>query len=229
MPVISFANPKGGAGKTTSALLLASQLADNGASVTVIDADPEKWISQWAALPGRPDNIKVITAESENTISDQIDDASAESQFVIVDLEGTANLMVAYAIGLSDLVIVPSQGASMDARGAAKTVQLIKAQGRQARREIPFAILFTRASAAIRSRAMKNVQEQLQKAGIDYFDAQIVERAAYRDLFDFGGTLAGLESSQVANLRQAIANAAEFAAEVVERLRAAQKQQAEVA
>src|SRR5690606_5262494 len=125
------------AGKTTSALLLASQLADNGASVTVIDADPEKWISQWAALPGRPDNIKVITAESENSISDQIDDASAESQFVIVDLEGTANLMVAYAIGLSDLVIVPSQGASMDARGAAKTVQLIKAQGRQARREIP--------------------------------------------------------------------------------------------
>ncbi len=42
MPVISFANPKGGAGKTTSALLLATELAARGAAVTIIDADPER-------------------------------------------------------------------------------------------------------------------------------------------------------------------------------------------
>ena len=51
MPVIAFANPKGGAGKTTSALLLATELANKGAAVTVIDADPERWISQWGKLP----------------------------------------------------------------------------------------------------------------------------------------------------------------------------------
>ena len=43
MPTISFANPKGGAGKTTSALLLATELAGRGAEVVVIDADPERW------------------------------------------------------------------------------------------------------------------------------------------------------------------------------------------
>jgi chromosome partitioning protein len=43
MPVISFANPKGGAGKTTTALILATELADSGASVSIIDADPERW------------------------------------------------------------------------------------------------------------------------------------------------------------------------------------------
>jgi len=114
MPVISFATPKGGAGKTTSALLLASELATQGAKVTIIDADPEKWISQWASLPGKPDNITVISAVSEETIIDEIENASGTSPFVIVDLEGTASLMVAQAIGLSDLVIVPTQGASMD-------------------------------------------------------------------------------------------------------------------
>ncbi len=46
MPVISFANPNGGAGKTTFALILATQLSENGASETIIDADPERWISQ---------------------------------------------------------------------------------------------------------------------------------------------------------------------------------------
>ncbi|MEM7239744.1 MAG: AAA family ATPase, partial [Pseudomonadota bacterium] len=36
MPVISFANPKGGAGKTTTALLLATELAAEGATVTIV-------------------------------------------------------------------------------------------------------------------------------------------------------------------------------------------------
>lgn len=46
MHVISFAKPKGGAGKTTTALILATQLSENGATVSIIDADPERWVSQ---------------------------------------------------------------------------------------------------------------------------------------------------------------------------------------
>ena len=37
MPIISFANPKGGAGKTTSALLLAGELAQKGARVVIVE------------------------------------------------------------------------------------------------------------------------------------------------------------------------------------------------
>ncbi len=40
MPTIVFASSKGGAGKSTSAVLLATQLAERGAEVTLIDADP---------------------------------------------------------------------------------------------------------------------------------------------------------------------------------------------
>ena len=40
MAIIAFASPKGGVGKTTSALLLASELAYRGSRVTIIDADP---------------------------------------------------------------------------------------------------------------------------------------------------------------------------------------------
>ncbi|WP_294620754.1 ParA family protein, partial [uncultured Roseovarius sp.] len=134
MPVIAFANPKGGAGKTTSALLLATELAEKGASVTLLDADPEKWISQWASLPDKPETITVHSDVTEDSIVEQIDEAAQSSQFVIVDLEGTASLMVANAIGMADLVIIPTQGSSMDARGAAKTIRLIRNQERMARR-----------------------------------------------------------------------------------------------
>src|SRR3546814_13307125 len=47
MPIISIANPKGGAGKTTLAFILADQLSSNGASVAVVDADPNAIIAKW--------------------------------------------------------------------------------------------------------------------------------------------------------------------------------------
>ena len=222
MPVIAFANPKGGAGKTTSALLLASQLASRGATVTILDADPEKWISQWGALPGRPANVMIISDVTEDTIVDQIEAAAAEAQFVVIDLEGTASLMVANAIGMSDLVIIPTQGSSMDAKGAAKTIRLIRNQARMARRDIPHAVLLTRTSAAVASRAIRNVRDQLDQAGIPVFDASIVERAAYRDILDYGGLLADLDRAKVSNVDKAVENARMFTAEVVVRLKAAQ-------
>lgn len=223
MPVISFANPKGGAGKTTTALLLASELASKGAQVTIIDADPEKWISQWGAMPGKPDNIEIISDVTEDGIVDQIEEASNRTQFVVVDLEGTASLMVANAIGMSDLVMIPTQGSSMDAKGGAKTIRLIRNQERMARRAIPHAVVLTRTSAAVTSRALRNVQEQLLKAGIEVFETAIVERAAFRDLFDYGGSLADLDPTQVSNVEKARINAQQFTGEVIARLRAAEK------
>lgn len=229
MPVISFANPKGGAGKTTSALLLAGELAARGASVAIVDADPERWISQWAALPGKPDNLSIIGDVTEDTIVDTVEDASSEYQFVIIDLEGTASLMVANAIGMSDLVIIPTQGASMDAKGASKTLKLIRNQSRLAKREIPYAVLLTRVSAAVASRSLKNVREQLDSAGIEVMNSSIVERAAYRDLLDFGGLLGNLDPKAVSNLDKAVQNAMEFTAEVVAKLKTAQAQQGRAA
>ena len=221
MPVIAFANPKGGAGKTTSALLLASELARRGAEVSIIDADPEKWISQWGALPGRPSNIAIVSDVTEDSIVDQIEESAAKAQFVIVDLEGTASLMVANAIGMSDLVIIPTQGSSMDAKGAAKTIRLIRNQARMARRDIPHAVLLTRTSAAVASRAIRNVRDQLDQAGIPVFKTSLVERAAYRDILDYGGLLADLDRSLVSNVEKAVENAQAFAREVVAQLKAA--------
>lgn len=221
MPVISFANPKGGAGKSTSALILATQLAENGASVVIVDADPEKWISQWGKLEGRPVNLHVINNVTEDGIVDLIADAAESHQFVIVDLEGTASLMVANAIGMSDLVLIPLQGSSMDAKGGAKTVRLIRNQSRMARRDIPHCVVFTRTSAALRTRALQNVQGQLIESGVPVLRTSLVERAAFRELFDYGGTLSDLDPTQVNNVDKAILNAREFAGEVILKLKGA--------
>jgi chromosome partitioning protein len=131
--------------------------------------------------------------------------------------------MVANAIGMSDLVMIPTQGSSMDAKGGAKTIRLIRNQERMARRAIPHAVVLTRTSAAVTSRALRNVQEQLWKAGIEVFETAIVERAAFRDLFDYGGSLADLDPAQVSNVEKARINAQQFTGEVLARLRAAEQ------
>lgn len=48
MYVITFANPKGGSGKTTSAMLLAEQIALSGGRVAILDLDPNANILGWA-------------------------------------------------------------------------------------------------------------------------------------------------------------------------------------
>ena len=48
MFVITFANPKGGSGKTTSAMLLAEQIALSGGRVAILDLDPNANILAWA-------------------------------------------------------------------------------------------------------------------------------------------------------------------------------------
>lgn len=219
MPVIVFASPKGGSGKTTSATLLAGELAAGGAGVTIIDADPNRNISEWAARPGCPEGIEVVSEVSEETILDQIDAAARKSPFVVIDLEGTASLMVSYAISMADLVVIPVQGSHLDARQAARAIRLIENQGRAARRTIPYTVVFTRTSPALTPRTLRHIQGELEAAGVPVLDVQLIDREAFRAVFSFGGTVDGLSAHGLSNTVSAKANARAFAAAVVARLR----------
>lgn len=228
MPTIVFASPKGGAGKSTSAVLLASELALKGATVTVLDADPNKPVSLWHKRKAGPENLTVVSALSETTIIDEIEAAAEKSTFVVVDLEGTASMMVAYAISRADLVIIPVQGSHLDAAEAGKAVRLIQQQEKAFGRKIPYAMLYTRTSSAIRPRTLAHIQNEFQKHGILAFQTQIHEREAYRAMFSYGGTLDTLKPSQVANLEAAIINARAFAGETIAMLRGERIQPQEI-
>jgi chromosome partitioning protein len=217
MPVISFVSPKGGVGKTTSALLLATELAQHAAKVTVIDADPNLPIEKWSHLPGKPDNLTVVKDTGESTIVDSIDEARTSCPFVIVDLEGAASARVTNAIAMSDLVLIPIQGSVLDADQAARAIKLIRTTGKSGGRTIPHAVLFNRMPAAktIRTRNFKAINAQLLEAGIPALATAIADREAYRSIFTHGGTLASLDPALTSSLAAARENAEQFAAEVI--------------
>jgi chromosome partitioning protein len=222
MPIIVFASPKGGVGKSTSAVVLATELAQSGAAVTVIDADPNHPVSQWAQRPGCPAALTVIDSVTEDTIIDTIEDASARTAFVIADLEGTASMTVAYAISRADLVVIPAQGSQLDAAEAAKAIRLIRQQEKAFARRIPYAVLFTRTSTAIKPRTFQHIRNEFLSHGVPAFQTQMHERDAFRAIFSFGGTLEKLDPTQVGNVTAAVDNARAFAAEVLTMLRASQ-------
>ena len=170
MPTIVCASSKGGAGKSTSALILATELAGKGAAVTIIDADPNQPISRWAKLPGKPASLTVIANVTEDSIMDQIEQAARQSAFVIVDLEGTASLKVGYAISRADLVLIPTKGSHLDATEAVKAIRLVRNMEKTAGKAIPTAILITQTSTAIRPRTLQSHrggtrQERRTRAG----------------------------------------------------------------
>jgi chromosome partitioning protein len=223
MPVITFSSPKGGAGKTTAATLLATELAERGAAIVVIDADPNKNVLDWASLPGKPASLSVVGDVGEESIVDAIETAAAKAAFVVVDLEGTASLMTSYAISMSDFVVIPMQGSQLDAKQAARQMKLIKAQERIVQREIPFAVLFTRSNPALQPKTQRHIEERFAEMGVPMLSSRLYDREAFRAIFSFGGSLSTLADKGVGNLAAAKANARDFAAEVVARLRGAAK------
>lgn len=223
MGVIAFASPKGGVGKSTSAVLLACELAEAGRSVTIIDADPNRPVARWAKRPGKPTNLVVLENVTEETIIKTIDRVRAGSDFVVVDLEGTASLMVAYAISRASLVVIPTQGSMLDAAEAVKAIRLVKRQEEAFKLSIPCAVLFTRTNAAIRPRSLTSIEAEFVENGVSVFDVRLHEREAFRAVFSFGGTLATLDPANVSNLKAARANAKAFAEAAVGMMRIERK------
>src|SRR5690554_1187253 len=215
MAVISLVSSKGGVGKTTSAVVLAGEFADAGRRVVLIDADPNRPLEGWARLRQLPDVLRVVTDDSAETIIDTIEDARAEADFVIVDLEGTATDRVGFAVARSDLVLIPLQSSVLDAAEAAKSVKLVRQMWKVANREIPYRVFFTRVPPAIRERTARDIERQFTGAAVPVLPATLIDRAAYRTLFSLGGTLHELEAADVSGLETAKENAREYAQAVI--------------
>lgn len=219
MSVISFVSSKGGVGKTTSAVVLAGEFAAAGRKVVLIDADPNKPLQAWSRVRELPENLRIVIDDSAETIIDTIEEARADADFVIVDLEGTATDRIGFAVARSDLVLIPLQSSVLDAAEAAKSVKLIRQMWKVANREIPYRVFFTRVPPAIRERTARDIEQQFSGASVPVLPVTLVDRAAYRAMFSLGGTLHDLETADVSGLKTAKENAREFAQAVINAMR----------
>lgn len=221
--VIVAASSKGGCGKTTTVIVLASQLATIGASkgltVALIDADENQHSADWAQMDGCPKNIRLISKVTEDNIFEAIEEAAKNNDFVIIDVEGSANMAIAHAVSMADLVIIPCKAGPKDGKEAAKTVKMIKRQEKVSRRTIPFSILFTDVNSTIITRNLRNLIDQFEEAGIDIFECYLNTYEAYKSIQSFGGIITALNPKEVSSIDKAQKNAKYFTSLVIQKIK----------
>ena len=218
MPVITFANTKGGAGKTTAVLLLSTDLVQQGYRVTILDADPQRWISRWHQLSPPDDRLKVISYVTQSSIDRHIAENVYKTDYFVIDLPGAQSPLLAKAIGLSDHVLIPIQGCAMDAQGGANVLELLRFLDEKGGIKVPHSVVLTRVNSMVTTRALLAVKMLLAERGVEVLGTPIIERAAFRDIFDLGGTLYNTDDSRISNLDKARQNARAFALEMLRRV-----------
>ncbi len=219
MPAISVANPKGGAGKTTLTFVLACELARSGASVAVIDADPNAIIAGWGHKrleQGRAAPFQIIAGPKESELVRLVDQHTASHDFVLIDLEGTASRMTSRALARSHLVLIPFNLSPIDAELAANAVSLIQEEAEALGRGIPFRLVRSRDNAAIQTKTAQRIIAAINEADLPLLPTGLVERAAYRDIFDFALTLEELDEARTSGLPAARKNAYDVARSVLQ-------------
>lgn len=215
MPTIVIASPKGGAGKSTAAVLLATELAHAGARVTLLDCDPNRSVTLWASQAPLPARVNVLSDIGESDIVRTIRAHDRDGHVVVVDLEGVASRLVSRAISQADLVITPMRATTLDATIGVRALALIAEEEEALDRRIPHAVVFTM-TRAVRSKQHSGIEQSLKGQGVDIIEPALMERAAFSALFEFGGDLRSMPAQ--GRMEGAIENAGAFARSVYDRL-----------
>ena len=215
MPTIVIASHKGGAGKSTTAVLLGTELAHAGIEVTFLDCDPNRSLTLWAERAALPDRVSVLSDISEGAIVRTIKTHDADGKVVIVDLEGVASRLVSRAISQADLVLTPMRATTLDATIGARALALVAEEEEALDRTIPHAVVFTM-TKAILSKQHKGIAASLRDQGVDVIDPPLMERAAFSGIFAYGGDLHSMPTQ--GNMAGARDNAGTFARQVFARL-----------
>lgn len=180
--IISFASSKGGVGKSTTCAAIACALADRGDRVLVLDLDRNQTLLQWAEK--LPHEGVAVQAAATDQLGDTIAAAIKSGRFdhILMDLAGFRDLAIMLAFGRSDLVIIPSGASVPDLREAGHMVKDLADVSEAVNRAIPYRLLFTR-SSPLASRVGNHVMQKAEQGGFARFNTQMVERAAYKELF----------------------------------------------
>ena len=112
MPVIALVGNKGGAGKTTLCINLASGLAERDSTI-VLDADPQRSSANWHGITDGGAPFPVLAA-SEN-LTAAADESADIARYLVIDCPPSVHSQqTADALARADLALIPVQPSPLD-------------------------------------------------------------------------------------------------------------------
>lgn len=136
--IIVVANSKGGVGKSTFAVHLASWLADQGHRVTLADCDTQQSSSEWIR-EARPD-VKAVRLDNPDIILNDLPTLAQDADYVVADGPGSQTETSRALLLRGDMAIVPCKASMLEIRALAKATEVIR-QAQDIRNGMPKAVI----------------------------------------------------------------------------------------
>lgn len=206
--VASFASTKGGVGKTSLVMALATDLRRRGHSVLLLDCDPNRHLTEWVRR--RSDSgIAAIDEITEANVRQTVQEHAPGYDYTLIDLAGFGNLTMLYAFSVSDAVLIPTQQSYMDIKETVRTFKVVTDSVGVLRHTPTCSIVIVRTQAAIQSRVDRHARALLDEHGVPAFRTELIERSLIKEMTYTGRGPGEVEPQSNADLNvQALA--AEF-------------------
>ena len=172
--VVTFANVKGGSGKSTLCINMAAILIREGYSVALIDADQQKCSQDW--ITGTRDKLL-----SRIEIIDQAEFIASENvdvDFLLIDTQGSLTKEMAQFLFQSSLIITPCRVSRDDIVGQG-WIEVFLKQSNQNLKKAP--ILTVLNGVNKRSSILSHVIEQLKEDGVQVAETCISQRVCFAE------------------------------------------------
>lgn len=125
MHIIALIAQKGGVGKTTIAIHLATAFAAEGRATLILDLDPQASATEWK--DHRVDEFPAVLSIQPSRLGKVMEEAkSIGTEVLILDTAPHSEGTSLEAARAADLVLVPCQPTIMDLRAMSKTADLLR-------------------------------------------------------------------------------------------------------
>jgi len=174
MSIIAIVGNKGGAGKTTLSVNLASGL-NKRSRTAIIDADPQRSSLQWRAFS---ENETVPVYAAEEDLNEQADALRQDYDRIIIDCPPSVYApQTNKALVISEHAVIPVQPSPMDLWA---TVHIVEAVEKAQETNPDLKPLLVINQLEPRTLLSRLVREAVQEIGIPVADAMIRRRAIFR-------------------------------------------------
>jgi chromosome partitioning protein len=131
--IITIAQQKGGAGKTSlAAHLAATWSVDKGRRVALFDLDPQKSLTHWFEVRSEKmgdENTMILCPSQGWRVSAELTRAKRDADVIVIDSPGRDDLGTRTAVRAADIVVMPVQPSPIDVWASKPTLELIAKEG----------------------------------------------------------------------------------------------------